>query len=57
MSSRLKSLPDVSMNFRKVGTGAADLRKQWLCGCKSHQGVKRGGLLWKCAACARGASK
>ncbi len=52
MSSQLKSVPDLSANFRPVGIGSADLRKLWVgCGHKSHQGKKRGGVLWLCAAC------
>ncbi len=54
MPSKLKSIPDVSMQLRKVGTGAADSRRLWLCGCKAHAGIKRGQLLWKCAECAKG---
>ena len=37
--------------FKPVGIGAADMRRAWLCGHKSHSGKKRAGLLWKCAKC------
>ena len=52
MSSGIKSAArDLTGNFRPVGVGSADMRKLWNCGHKSHQGKKRGGLLWMCAAC------
>ncbi len=52
MPSGIKSpLRDLTAQHRPVGAGAADLRKLWNCGHKSHQGKKRGGLLWLCAAC------
>lgn len=53
MPNKLKSLPDVSMNFRPVGTGASDPRRLWMCGHKNTKGTKRGSLLWKCAECAK----
>jgi hypothetical protein len=53
MPSGIKSpTRDLTGNFRPVGVGSADMRKLWVgCGHKSHQGKKRGGLLWMCAAC------
>jgi hypothetical protein len=52
VSSGIKSAQrDVSCNFRPAGVGAADMRKLWNCGHKSHRGKKRGGLLWMCARC------
>jgi hypothetical protein len=53
MSSGIKSSQrDLTALQRPMGAGAADMRRSWLCGHKSHGGKKRAGLLWKCAKCA-----